>query len=89
MPTSTEVYNRALTHFRGNQELAREASQLYPGDFVTEDDASCERCDDYGCAECDPYECDNCRDQGCTMCIPDCTNCDDRGCEQCEPDLID
>lgn len=31
--TTTEVYNRAYTHF-GNHELAREAAELYPGDFI-------------------------------------------------------
>ncbi|MDB5166041.1 MAG: hypothetical protein JWM37_113 [Candidatus Saccharibacteria bacterium] len=32
--STTTVYARALTHFRGNHELAREASEMYPGDFI-------------------------------------------------------
>lgn len=31
--STTEVYNRAYAHF-GNHELAREASEMYPGDFI-------------------------------------------------------
>ncbi len=31
--STTEVYNRARRHF-GNDELAREAASLYPGDFM-------------------------------------------------------
>lgn len=31
--TSNDVYRRAFRHF-GNAELAREAAQLYPGDFI-------------------------------------------------------
>lgn len=31
--STQEVYNRAHTHF-GNSELAREATEMYPGDFI-------------------------------------------------------
>lgn len=31
--STTKVYNRAYAHF-GNHELAREATELYPGDFI-------------------------------------------------------
>lgn len=30
----TEVYSRAKRHFGGNHDLAREAAEMYPGDFV-------------------------------------------------------
>ncbi len=31
--STNEVYTRAYAHF-GNHELAREATELYPGDFI-------------------------------------------------------
>jgi hypothetical protein len=31
--STTEVYNRAYSHF-GNAEMAREAAEMYPGDFI-------------------------------------------------------
>lgn len=31
--STTEVYGRAFAHF-GNHELAREATEMYPGDFI-------------------------------------------------------
>ncbi len=33
-PSTSEVYSRALRHFGGNHELAREATSQYPGDFI-------------------------------------------------------
>ncbi len=34
IPSTTEVYSRALRAFNGNHELAAEAASQYPGDFI-------------------------------------------------------
>lgn len=33
-PSISEVYSRALQTFGGNTDLAREATSMYPGDFI-------------------------------------------------------